>query len=67
MLTVAVAASKHRKSTGWPASVRFGFGSHMNQFERFRFSVLTVPLVKGREVLNGVGADGVGVEFPFFQ
>ena len=29
------------------ASVRFGYGSRMERFERFRFLVPTVPLWKG--------------------
>ena len=36
------------KSQGGPGSVRFGYGSGVERFERFRFSVPAVPLQKGK-------------------
>ena len=45
----------HGKIQGGPGSVRFGYGSGMERFKRFRFSVLAVPLQKG--------FFGVSVEF----
>ena len=36
-----------RLEQGGHGSVRFGYGSCMERFERFRFSVLTVPLGRG--------------------
>ena len=41
-------------------SVRFGYGSCMERFERFRFSVPTVPLRKGFLFLKGPGGFGCG-------
>ena len=35
------------KLQGGPGSVRFGYGLGVEGFERFRFSVLAVPLQKG--------------------
>ena len=37
----------HRQKQGGPGSVRFGYGLGVEGFERFRFSVLAVPLQKG--------------------
>ena len=36
-----------RERQGGPGSVRFGYGLGVEGFERFRFSVLAVPLQKG--------------------
>ena len=33
--------------SGWPGSVRFGYGLGVERFERFRFSAPAVPLQKG--------------------
>ena len=44
---VPVFASGGSSLQGGPGSVRFGYGLGMERFERFRFSVLAVPLRRG--------------------
>ena len=39
--------SEKEEAQGGPGSVRFGYGSGVERFERFRFSVPAVPLQKG--------------------
>ena len=50
---------------GGTGSVRFGYGSVVERFERFRFSVAAVPLQKGFSVFQQslTGKDGSGSGF----
>ena len=46
-----------------PGSVRFGYGLGVEGFERFRFSVLAVPLQKAVFQYRLTGRDGSGSGF----
>ena len=50
---------------GGPGSVRFGYGSGVERFERFRFSVPAVPLQKGFSLFQYclTGKEGSGSGF----
>ena len=51
------------------APVRFGYGSGVHRFERFRFSVPAVPLQKGGSLFQYslTGKDGSGSDFGFLE